>query len=453
MPMGVSWACRWAQSVAWGLLLHREPGETDLGVNVGEDNVNTPEYAVIVSNGRRVGFWTIIYDNFFMYCADLSLSVAWKKRFERNVMLFSAVLKLSSLARREAVCRPLPLSQVDLATGLPEHIGLQFAIQRTRRSATLWWRHIPDKVLRWRGSSVYLRSPCKPAELAHIIGIILYDTLVALKPLMEVVPVIDVLRVVAKHAGGSRRKWHICDLSLPGALPLLRDYLDAVCVNPWRSHRVVEHSRSVYSVSDASSLHGLGWASFLAPVPELCENPGLPHVSIDDWISYNGIDDACDPELRVLTKKFIFLMELKAAELSLRAALRLHFLGQPLKIFLGIDATGVTHALRRGVSTNAEANVIIRRMIAYLADSGCDAEYISLRGCDNYAHELSHCRPGTAERRTATLEALRDYLSGAARRQAVVDQYCVAQGSGGWRHSEELAEELLVAVDSSSDDD
>jgi hypothetical protein len=427
LPMGWAHACRIAQCLALGILLHRNAGDEALGIV--EDlskNDNPPQFVLLEEHGAVVGFLTTLYDNIAVWSTQCALVRKWKDRCEANCRRFNVTLKTSHIYHHEHMTNPCEGGVYNY----PVHLGVEYAYVRSRRERSLQWRHPRSKLQSWAQLRIHPESSkFTPAHYAKIVGVILWDVSVQQKPFAGVSHVIEILRLVARAVGGKTKQWHVLQLDIGEASRrVLNTALEMVLCSGWYSSSVNWKSKrlDVFGVSDASN-EALGWSVF-GILQDIMNGDFIP---CDDWIpGYDG--------------EHIFLREMRAAEYVIRDLLIRYYDTVPLTLHVGIDATAVVHALSRGFSSNPIANEIVLRILAYLADAGCSTLVcVPLRGKDNYADDPSHLRFGTDARKKATLQVLSDFLRGLTRKVRVEKKW--EAGEYGLRHMEGGAEDILGA--------
>lgn len=395
LPMGWSYSCALAQRITMAILLHTMSGESRLGSTCRQDAANPPPYVVLEHDGKRVGVLACLYDNILIFCTHRPLAEQWHARVLRNMALFNATLK----EWRHVKWEDMAASDISILKSGPStnvvHLGAQYAYIKSRRRCRLAWRHPPEKAQKMVARAEQLTKTPSPADVAQVVGYILWDAALRGVPLADREDAIDVLKRVARyvHHDPTKPKWHTPGYELSERdRETLKNRMEPIRVNEWCTLRSLKRTsqRRVLAASDASS-EALGW----------CILSSAGGVEMYDWIE-GDLDD------------IMFIREMRAAELALRTAMTEHE-RRPIDIYLCIDATAVVGALRVGYSTNKQGNMILRRINSYRREYGADVFIVPIRGLDNAADCPSHYRQPSQERVRRTLEVLADFMLGMIR--------------------------------------
>ena len=180
VPMGYSRSPRWAQCIAWAIVLMRKNGEPDLGVKEKVWGPDPPPFIRLKSDsGETVGLIVIWIDNVLVLCKDPSLRDLWATRLKRN----------ASENEKEGGCHAI--WKEFIVSDTPNYIGIHF---QTTDTGVIWC-HEKARTEKWKAA---LQNPVKtPRDVARLVGIIIWHCMVMLTPLYVVHGCIEVMRRVA----------------------------------------------------------------------------------------------------------------------------------------------------------------------------------------------------------------------------------------------------------------
>lgn len=410
MPMGWSWAPVIAQSLSWGVLLHTERDcerEVDLGLDYDTlGKLSELPSHLTLSGGR--GFVFLLYDNVLVVTTCPALRARWRHRIERNTRVCALEVKTFEAAM---------LSPSQCAKAEPSsfvYCGVEISMVEGR----LGWRHPTEKLDRWRSTFEHVLSgqACRPADVAKVVGVAIWNQTIALQPLITIRGPIELLRRTAKSVGCVYRRWSQMGLvSLdPGELACLAAVWAELRANQWiRLHH--EARTTVYAASDAS-MEKLAAVEF--------ERDDCGPQALRYW--FRGVE----------VEDHIFYHELAAAFLAVRHVLQVGKAEKSdIRIVLAVDNTAVAHAIRRGYSSTARGATIINEIFKTLKRLKSSLEIVSILSHANVADDPSRGRRPTVDRATRTWHVLMEYEAGHGKQDQIKKEY-EASGDDGLRHKE-----------------
>jgi hypothetical protein len=245
----------------------------------------------------------------------------------------------------------------------------------------LQWRFTEKKVTRWRlDYATFIRPQMTRRQVAQAIGLILWTAHISFVALCHRSDVITLLREQVAIRNSDNSRWDDWLLVSGVNQSMLREYLDAVLVNPWlrsivhnigKDHEITvatDSSDGRYAYMLWNSARHLLWTkSFL-------------------WQDY----DANSGKEHSIRYASIFLKELLAATLAIERAAS-DFPGH--RIVLAIDNTAALHVCRRRASSTVAGMHLARRIDNVLTATGCQLSAVYITSGQNPADPPSRARP------------------------------------------------------------
>ena len=368
LPMGFREAVVIAQTATWVVVLHREDGESTLGIRVEDlDRSEMPVYVSLYSKGgEEVGRIYVLLDGVALVCNDEGLREAWKKRLERNEALFKVI-------RKEAFTVDLTKSgsEVDFA-------GVVF-------SEKGWQPRRSPEVVPMSGAS-------SPAAYARRLGRILWA-----------------IRV--RTALSDRRH------GLLAHEPLMRLYqkIGAAGTGGWNRHFTLSKREVAVLIKEEAELSKLQeepWPATTPPRPLGSSEDGLWLIATDAFTrGYGYVLYAPAPDGAVhyaWAHKAIAetrQIEAEAAAVTWAVAHVVEKTGRrPRRLVVAVDADSVRVAINKGYARSAP----LRRSLAALFELCPETLAIRVPGVQNAADLPSRGKPPQEELVLATWSLLQE---------------------------------------------
>ncbi len=368
LPMGFSWSPFIAQAFGWSLIieaLDRLPSF----MFPESTRVNLPffiPYTAASGEGRIF----LCYDNVTVMGnsgrEDEILHAIEKNLKRRNIAVKTAAAFTS---KQLLIDRPFSVEHPCC------NVGIQF--QSTCNSRVI--RIAPKTITKWQRAFMSLSKIETPTrrQVAQAIGILIADSRVRLKLLMEVSQHIKLLRV--DSCG-----WNEPSSISPAAWMLLRGALEIICQNQWTTlRREGPRPTRIILAADASDTHA-GFVAF--------DQSGI--------IEQIGFD--------VPSCLHIFTKELIAAKSSILWACARY---QNTTLILLEDNSAAATALRNLYTLSESGAAIIEDVIKALASSENVLLVSGIRSEDNPADEISRRKATVLSKVSAQLYLLKDHSS------------------------------------------
>ena len=381
LPMGLCWSPFLAQCTSILLMVHREKGQEQLFDESWRDQERLPSSITVLRNGEIVGRAFCVYDNFaiVLQVEDRKFAIKVAKRLLSNAKTFGITFKDLSVHTKDAMM--VFAEQVDetrevLVRGKnsqergsttrvvppsmrhwsPYQYVTLLGIEIDLSGEELRWRH-PSKRIR-KLESLRIQGELTRKEIAAVVGSAIWDSLISLRRLGDIAPLIAMLRTTAKEVK-KRSDWRLVASTQPSekwriAAELWR--ADAM-LQTWKSCMPLVHiEKTVWLCSDASD-------DTLAGVELHVDSPKI----VDDWAEQdNELEDV-----------HIFIKEVRAAIRTIRRAVLTHK-AAALDIVVLMDSIPARRALERGYSTNDVASRMISRLYKF-----ADRRNVALRFVDS----------------------------------------------------------------------
>ncbi len=354
LPMGLSWAPFFAQSLSWIFLTFAQPGAPQFFRHSATERL--PTFAdVINEEGEVVGFATIIYDNLIVATnsVDPSFHAKLQKRLTGNAKYFNFRFKEFFKYRSHPGDTKAPirgynvLDEKQPCPPLPIFMGVEFSL------SPIAWRHVAK---RKEKAKAIIGPPRTFRDVAKKVGLIIWDACVRQIRLSSVKHIIDVL----KHLHISSKKgW---DVDIPADLCSATWLHDAdlilveIAENNWhfpKSPREAPGMAEIFAASDASDSQGGG---------VIFDSGG----GVRDHISYKE-------KLSI----HIFIKESKALMKLVYRIIKYHTTG-PTIIIIAIDNIPARRAFEKAYSTNSAVCKIVERVYCRLDAVGHELRLVDI---------------------------------------------------------------------------
>ena len=253
LPMGWPHSPRYAQCIAWGVILHRKPGEDPLGVYETWGNDPPPFVRLRTEpGGPTVGLIFLWLDNVMVIHKDSKERDKWFVRLTRNAGVFPEgvtdgdVGPDGELIQRDGFnVRWKNLDKTDR----PCYLGISFKTT----SAGVVWSHEKDRILKWK---ILVKAPIvTPRDAARLVGITIWHQTVTMEPMFDVKASIDVMKAVAPFVT-CKSHWDVPLEKLgftltPKHESLLRDPVFLALKNPQCGIALQSVKHTLYAACDA----------------------------------------------------------------------------------------------------------------------------------------------------------------------------------------------------------
>ena len=436
LPMGFSHSCRFAQCLAWGIVLGEwkrgpRPYFAHVAAEMKESH-HPPGWVEMRNNiGQVVGIVFIWIDNVVAVCYDDIIAKDFVTHLRDGAEATGCVWKevvvthAADMACNKATDNSACFLGVQLGCTLPKSTrdGL---VEPSR----LQWRHVPEKLTRWKTARDEALHSVTRRRIARCVGLLVWDCYMGCRPLCD----IDVvLQIASDNSTGMKnyKDWDGTSCITEQQTATLLNRVECVYnTNRWSGVAIMDRNAPVaFAASDASDRFG-------------------------GQITFNDIGDIIDSKTLTWSAEFskthIFLKELLAACLTVENILKT----QPRckVIFLACDNTATVHVLQKMWSSNAHALKIVKRLVEKLTTSEVRLEMVAVRGVDNVADDPSRRALISKEKQQATWLQIQRVRSGMCKVKPIVTR-CPARE--GLRHAEEgrlsFLEDVAFAASSPSD--
>lgn len=372
LPMGWQYSPRLAQCISNFILLE---ALSRAGVVVDFDSHHPP--AIFKSSTVVACVW---YDNFIIATTDGDL---WDRVYFRLPQVcaeFNIVLKeWERYGNGMAVGSPLPK---------PCFLGLEFALDYGQ----LIWRHIPKKLMKLASRIRNLGVNPTLRQVAEIIGFAIWDSTIALRPLLYLSSEIEILRKVSICS--QTMQWNgTVHLSDESSL-ILHSRCSEIARNVWITIPPFHQTEVVYVATDSS-------------------DKAMGMIEFRDFQPYHVIRQLIPSDM---VDCHIYIKELLAATIMIERTGSLH---PGAKISIAIDNTAVVYAIRRMFTCNKVALELLRRIEKAVASHHLLLECIPIPGALNPADDPSRMRLTICPDR---INAFRKVCMDHERRQGMAEQ-------------------------------
>ena len=391
--MGFSFSPAFSMAATLICILHAEPGADRLGIRVSEIRHLTyipGSINLYDKKGKKCGFIVIYYDDIGIFCRDKKMAQDWAKRLQANATKFgfrTKTMEFGSLGKVEDLIHPVsgpmdekgtPLRNITI-DGFLTFLGVELHVAHD--GGAFKWRHSPKKLLKW--IEVFKSEPTTPRAVAKIVGILMWDTMINLKPLSEIGAEIEALRQLAL-ANLSKEAW---DVPLHGTLaecllgPALKLHAARLVHNDWISDEDTRAARTVYLASDGTETSIAG-------------------VLLND----SGAIDSFGKEM---AKTHIFVKEVLAGYMTLVWAHDILGTTEWTEYRLAVDSTSAGAALGRCYSSNPKINEMLVNMWNFMKEKKIKLRIVDIDTTWNVADNPSRGKKTSHELAMKTMEVLK----------------------------------------------
>jgi hypothetical protein len=384
LPMGWSYSPYVCQALAWTCLLKALTQCSQVSVEVPRDAMPWYLTLSLVPSKEVVGYLFLYYDNIGCFCTNANVSEEIQRCVRHCFVQTNIEWKNFEAFSDHHLC-------VDSANFKPfNYLGVEFG-RRIAESNQLWksrcvWRHERKRIENLQPLSVDGKR--SPRQLAHYIGKIVWDCLVARRPLCRMSASLAYLRVVAVAA--RTFGWDTASLEVPDDIQsdLSCHWARFTDKEAWYELLVVRSKTTLVAV-DASDW---GWGAVVLDGGERI----LRTISVQ-WP--NG----------KLKLSHIFLREVIALCRCIETLIADDYRG---RFIIAEDNTAALHAANRLYSSNSVANVAFARLAEVLASNSCEITCVGIGTADNCADDPSRGCVVDQKRVSATRDVLLAYLRG-----------------------------------------
>ena len=267
--MGFSFSPAFSMAATLTCILHAEEGADRLGIRVKEMRHLTHipgSINLYDKKGKKCGFIVIYYDDIGIFCRDKKMAKDWAKRLQANAKNFgfrTKSMEIGSFGKVEDLVNPVvdadgnvlkdekgtQLRNITI-NGFLTFLGVELHVAHD--GGAFKWRHSPKKLMKW--IEVFKSEPTTPRAVAKIVGILMWDTMINLKPLSEIGVEIEALRQLAL-TNVSKAAWDIPLRETPAECllgPALKLHAARLVHNDWISDEDTRAARTVYLASDGT---------------------------------------------------------------------------------------------------------------------------------------------------------------------------------------------------------
>jgi len=260
VAMGFSWSPAWSMMATLLLILHTETCAADrLGVRVKELR-RCPHVPGTINlydkHGQRCGFIVVYYDNIGIFVRDGKMAYDWADRLRANARHFGHKFKEMEIASpmevhdlikfdEEGQLLPEMRRRGDLVSFLGVEVDLLSPDHPFR------WRHSAKKLEKWL--LVFESVPSTARDVARVVGILMWNTMIHLAPLAEISNEVDMLRDVSVLLK-NKSDWDKPFVDLPRDLSInkMAQWRSMLAENPWISVEHLTGARTVFLASDGT---------------------------------------------------------------------------------------------------------------------------------------------------------------------------------------------------------
>jgi len=299
MPMGWSWAPFVAQCAALTAILSCNDSDTDdLGVDYEslKEMTSLPPFIELHKGTQTIGYIQVIYDNVGIFLKDNSYAQPWIKRLRAAERRFNIVWKeMYCLDARGAfnILSKKPVFEDDGKTRKHTLTFLGVEMKVATEDRVFSWRHDPKKLEKW--SSCFISDPSTPRQVAKIVGILVWDRIVALTTFATISSQIDALRIATKivktKADWDKPLVHDQKIAIQNSLAKekIEEFKAALRLNPWYHGKLRHRAKEVILLaSDATETSIAGvMLNEDGKVVSHCYKHGMPysHIFVKEVVS------------------------------------------------------------------------------------------------------------------------------------------------------------------------
>ena len=384
LPMGFPASPRIAISHGWGCIIHKEDNEECLGI-YETWTVDPPTFIRLreYKDGPTVGLIFLWIDNVAVFCKDPSLRDKWYDRLVRNSARFK-----------------LPWKNLE-KTSTPTYIGIHF---KTKQGKGVMWQHETSRTKKWK--EPVANEIKTPRDVARLVGITIWHSMVALSPLYKVKESIDIMRKVAKSIL-TKSAWdkNLEDLGVHLSTKehkVLKQHVRIAIQNPWCGAQIHKVRQTVYACTDACK------------EDTSKKDPKDPHKILGREVNgAGGVLFGSDSagEAQYMAHRWtdaertldIYLLEMKAVVLFLEW---LPECENPTRLVLGVDNTVCVAALTRVYSSCPILCRYVEEVEVLLRKKKYVLQVLWVPGVENAADPASRGFDACPERNEATWRIL-----------------------------------------------
>ena len=383
LPMGFPASPRIAISHGWGCIIYKEETEECLGI-YETWTADPPTFIRLRDRegGKTVGLIFLWIDNVAVFCTDRGLRDKWHERLMRNAKRFNLPWK--------NLCK----------TSTPTFIGIHFKMDEAKG---VQWQHETARTKKWKEPAENAINT--PRDVARLVGIIIWHSMVALSPLYKVKDAIDIMRRVAKSIV-TKSSWDksLVDLGVELSRKeekILRQHVRKAIQNPWCGTDVSEASETVYACTDACKEDTSKY------------NPEDPHKVLGRAVNGAGgvLFGSTHADAQYMAHQWtdaernldIYLLEMKAIVKFLDWLPVCH---QKTRLVLGVDNTVCVAALTRVYSSCSILCRYVQEAEVLLKAKNYVLQVIWVPGVENAADPASRGMDPCAQRNENTWKIL-----------------------------------------------
>ena len=414
--MGWSWSCFTNQCVTWGIVLGEFPAKLRQYVDWEALKGDTPPAFVPLRDhhGNVIGVILCVYDNIYVFGEDEWLVEKIRKHVIQRSAFCKAVFKCCYCEKcgthrpKEDVCGeckkngyvgalgPDPTGKsVDLLGGIMAFNGTRWTW--THRDTSGWTTEVPKVAPR--------------REVAHFVGVLVWDACVSLETMQRIEPAMTILRRITKGVS-CRQQWKetvtLTDEEVITLKSLTQQVLDrgemgvvdTIC--PLRSAiagcAIPNVQKVVYVATDASNPK-VAWAEITRLT---CDN-------VEHFLRGKNFDWG------LAVGPHIFYKELQAASWGIQ---EMCWRYSGVTIVIATDNSAVFFLLRRGFSGQLLAIPHMEMIRDHLLASGNSILPILIPGVQNFSDSPTRDMPLDVDRLRATWDHMQAAVSGGSRKVA-----------------------------------
>jgi len=398
VAMGFSWSPAWSMMATLLLIMHIDVvagHDTDrLGVRIKEIR-KCPHVPGTINlydkRGKKCGLIVIYYDNIGIFVRDRKLAYDWVSRLRSNAKHFGHRFKEMEVAYAQGVHDVIkfdddgnPMPEICRPEAFISFLGVE--VDMCCDGHVFRWRHSATKLEKWL--KLFNDSPSTAREVARIIGILMWNSMIHLSPLAEISAEVDVLRDIASMMQ-NKADWDK-ELERPPQR-LSKDVVErwrvTLAVNPWISVEHLTTARTVYLASD-------GTETSIAGV----------------LLSDQGV--IADSFGKQLPKSHVYIKEVLAAYMTILWAHSLlpRYEGWS-EYRIAIDSTSAAAAVGRCYSSNPGVNKMLLHMWKFARENKIVIRPVDIFTDWNVADNPSRNRLPTQDLAEKTIEVLKGAAS------------------------------------------
>jgi len=403
MPMGWAWAPFIAQCTTLTAIL--APSGTDknvLGIDYEaiENLTSLPQYIDLKNEkGAVIGFIQVVYDNIGIFLNDDSYVKPWSQHLKSCAARYNIKWKEMYRLNQRGVW--------DLLQGAPVFEDHTDDIPKKQRDSLVFlgaelqiadglhafrWRHDEKKFKKWY--AVFNKKLTTARDVSKVVGILIWDRILALTPFSSITSEIDALRN-ATRLMKTKSDWGkplpqktIDDVEKVLSQDHLKAHWDSLMTNPWRYYDVQQERAVLFLASDATETSIAG-------------------VMLNDKgrvISHHATHG--------MQKTHIYTKEVLAIYSTVCWAQKIRRSTSPAEFRIAVDNKAAASACMRCYSTCPGMNKILLRLWDFMIKNNIKLRCIDIHTKLNVADLPSRRRPLTRKLAMATLQVLQGRIQG-----------------------------------------